>query len=179
VKYNLASRFLPFVVGLIIVVVGGAIAFPRISSGLFFSWDSAVYVSNGKEYLQNGTVTGLIASYTQSFGNLAFPMNFNLVPEARLAYFGGYIHPVAFYLIASSLLFGSTYILARSIGFGSPTSLISGLALVGLTMPYTSPPIYSESFWWYAPYWTLLLYSLSALVVTFHFTGRLGTIGNL
>jgi hypothetical protein len=46
-------------------------------------------------------------------------------------------------------------------------------------MPYTSSAIYSESFWWHAPYWTFLLYSLVALVVIFHFTGRLGVIGNI
>src|SRR5262249_45973757 len=69
-----------FALGLAIVALAGLGSFPHIASGLFFSWDSAAYVANAREYIKDGNFFGLIASYTQSFGNLAYPINFNLIP---------------------------------------------------------------------------------------------------
>jgi len=108
-----------FVLGLLLVIVAGLVAFPHVASGIFFSWASATYVVNAKEYLENGTITGLIASYTQSFGNMAYPVNFNLIPEARLAYIEGKIDPTLMYVLASSLFFVTTYALGSMLGFGA------------------------------------------------------------
>src|SRR5262249_6922502 len=140
--------------------------------------DSGVYVTNAKDYFDNGTLTGLVASYTQSFGNLAYPFNYNLLPEVRLAFFGGLIHPVIMYVVASLLFFTSTFVLALMIGFGPLTALVSGLTTVGLTMPVTSPPMFSYIFWWFSPYAIPLVYQFSLLLVTIHYIGRFGTIGN-
>jgi hypothetical protein len=60
-----------FTLGLGLVIVAGLVVFPKIGSQMFFSWDSSTYVTNAKDYLENGTLTGLVASYTQSLGNLA------------------------------------------------------------------------------------------------------------
>src|SRR5436309_14129203 len=70
-----------FVIGLMLVLGMGLIGFSKIGSHIFFSWDSATYVVNAKEYVESGALLGLIASYTQSFGNVAYPLNFNLLPE--------------------------------------------------------------------------------------------------
>jgi hypothetical protein len=168
-----------FALGLILVTIAGLVTFPRIAPDIFFSWDSATYVTNAQEYFADGTLTGLIASYSQSFGNLAYTLNFNLLPEARLAYIGGELHPVVMYLVASALFFSATYCMSLALGFERLASLISGLVVVLLTMPVTSPAKFSEMYWWHSPYAIPLVYQFAVLLVTVRFVGRLGTLGNL
>jgi hypothetical protein len=168
-----------FTLGLGLVIVAGLVVFPKIGSQMFFSWDSSTYVTNAKDYLENGTLTGLVASYTQSLGNLAYPFNYNLLPEVRLAYFDGLIHPVLMYLVASLLYFSSTFVLAAIIGFGPLTALVSGLTTVWLTMPLTSPPLFSIIFWYFSPYSIPHVYQFTLLFVTTYYIGRLGIVGNL
>jgi hypothetical protein len=174
-----AFKICVFLLGLAVVVLAGLTSFPRIASSLFFSWDSTAYIINAKESLDSGNFTGLIASYTQSFGNLAHPINYNLLPEVRFAYWDGQIHPVIMYVITSALFFVATFAIVMTTGFGPLTALISGLVMVLLTMPFTSPPIYTNSFWWDTPSWAHLIYMFAALFVTFRFIGRRGHIGNL
>jgi hypothetical protein len=168
-----------FALGLIIVTIAGLVTFPRIAPEIFFSWDSATYATNAHEYFADGTLTGLIASYSQSFGNLAYTLNFNLLPEARLAYIGGELHPVVMYLVASAVFFSATYCMSVAVGFERLASLISGLVVVLLTMPVTSPAKFSEMYWWHSPYAIPLVYQFAVLLVTVRFVGRLGTLGNL
>src|SRR5262245_19115075 len=164
-----------FALGLTLVIIAGLATFPRIAPEILFSWDSATYVTNAQEYFEAGTLTGLIASYSQSLGNLAYRLNFNLLPEARLSYIGGQLHPVIMYLLASALFFTTAYVISVTFGFGLLTSLVSGLIVVLLTMPVTSPAKFSEMYWWHSPYAIPLVYQFAALVVTARFVGRLGT----
>jgi hypothetical protein len=168
-----------FMLGLGLVTVAGLVIYPKIGPDMFFSWDSATYVTNARDYFENGTLTGLVASYTQSLGNLAYPFNYNLLPEVRLAYFDGLIHPVLMYLVASLLYFSSTFVLAAIIGFGPLTALVSGLTMVWLTMPLTSPPLFSIIFWYFSPYSIPHVYQFTILFVTTYYIGRLGIVGNL
>ena len=168
-----------FAVGLVLVVVAGLTTFPPIAPYILFSWDSATYVTNAQEYFADGTLTGLIASYTQSFGNLAYTLNFNLLPEAKLAFAGGRINPVVMYLLASALFYVTAFTLASIVGFSAVVAVVSGLIFVLLTMPVTSPPLYSIIFWWHSPYAIPLVYMFAALFVTVHFIGRLGVAGNV
>jgi hypothetical protein len=168
-----------FVLGLALVVVAGLVIYPKIGPDMFFSWDSATYVTNARDYFENGTLTGLVASYTQSLGNLAYPFNYNLLPEVRLAYFGGAIHPVLMYLVASILYFSSAFVLAAIIGFGPLTAMVSGLTMIWLTMPLTSPPLFSIIFWYFSPYSIPHVYQFTLLFVTTYYIGRLGIVGNL
>jgi hypothetical protein len=173
-------RLSVFLVGLLIVIAGALATFPHIASSLLFSWDSATYVTNSKEYFDDGTISGLIASYSQSYGNLAYTLNFNLFPEARFAYFGGQLHPVIMYLVASALFFTATFLMASEVfGFSVTIALLSGLVMVAFTMPFTSPPMYSEIFWWHSPYAIPLVYASALVVLTVHFVGRFGVIGNV
>jgi hypothetical protein len=178
---NLISKSGPavFVLGLVLVTGAGLATFPRIAPEIFFSWDSATYATNAQEYIADGTLTGLIASYSQSFGNLAYTLNFNLLPEARLAYIGGKLHPVIMYLVASVLFFSATYCMSMTIGFGLLSALVSGLVVVLLTMPVTSPAKFSEMYWWHSPYAIPLVYQFAVLLVTVRFVGRFNTLGNL
>lgn len=172
--------FAVYAIGLILVAFAGFVSFPRIQSGIFFSWDSATYVANAKEYFASHNVTGLIASYTQSLGNLAYTLNFNLLPEARLAYFGGQIHPAAMYLIASLMFFTVTYLMALVVmGLGPLLGLVSGVTMVALTMPFTSPPIYSDIFWWHSPYAIPSVYMYCTLLVTLSAIGACRLPGTL
>jgi hypothetical protein len=79
----------------------------------------------------------------------------------------------------SFLFFTATYVIASLIGYGAVTCLISGLTTVALTMPLTSPPMYSESFWWHSPYAIPLLYMFSTLLITVRLIGRLSVVANL
>src|SRR5262249_55477773 len=138
------------------------------------------YLTNSKEYVDDGTLSGLIASYSQSFGNLAYTLNFNLLPEARLAYFGGQFHPVILFFVASILFFTATFLIATEVlGFTVAIALLSSLVMVVLTLPFTSPPLYSELFWWHSPYAIPLVYPFAAVLLTVHLIGRLGPIGNI
>ncbi len=168
-----------FLIGLMLVVATGLISFSGIGSHIFFSWDSATYVANAKEYIENGALLTLIASYTQSFGNLAYPLNFNLLPETALAYVDGQIRPLLMYMYTSLLFFTTAYGLSCTLGVGALIALVSGIATVLLTMPVTSPPINSVQFWWHSPYAISLVYLYAGLVVAFHLVGRLNTVGNL
>ncbi len=165
--------------GLTVVVIAGHIAFPRVGASLFFSWDSAIYIANARDYLDNGNLTGLIASYTQSFGNIAYPTNYNLLPTIALAYLNGSVDPVAMYVAASALFFLSAFALAAMSGFGALTALVAGLAFILLTMPFTSPPFYTNCFWWDSPSWIPLVYMFAALLVTFWSIGRMRPMLNM
>lgn len=167
------------VMGLTAVIVAGSIAFPRVGASLFFSWDSAIYIANARDYLDNGNLTSLVASYTQSFGNLAYPTNYNLLPTISLASSNGSVNPVAMYVLASALFFLSAFAIAAMAGFGAPTALVAGLAFVLLTMPFTSPPLYTNCFWWDSPSWIPLVYMFAALLVTFWSVGRMRPLANV
>ena len=83
------------------------------------------------------------------------------------------------YLLASALFYVTAFTLASIVGFSAVVAVVSGLIFVLLTMPVTSPPLYSIIFWWHSPYAIPLVYMFAALFVTVHFIGRLGVAGNV
>lgn len=162
-----------FSCGLAVILLCSIMVLPRLGGSVFFSWNSANYIASANEYLENDFGPYLTAAYTQSLGNIsALPTNFHLLPEARLAAWGGRINPVVFFTVAATLFYISTFATGMIFGLGAWASVAAGVAFPLLTLPFTSPPWYTESFWWHAPIWVASVYIWTTLTLTYYLIGR-------
>jgi len=163
-----------FSCGLAVILLCSLTVLPRLGGSVFFSWDSANYIASANEYLENNFGPYLTAAYTQSLGNIsALPFNFHLQPEVWLAYRGGRIDPVVFYTVSAVLLYISTFVVGVTFGLGVWESTVSGIMVPVLTMPFTSPPWYVESFWWTYPIYIPGIYLWTAIATAYYWAGRL------
>jgi hypothetical protein len=163
-----------FFCGLGVILLCSLVVLPRLGGSVFFSWDSATYIASANEYLENDFGPYLTAAYTQSLGNIsALPFNFHLQPEARLAFLRGRIDPVAFYTVSAIIFFISTFAVGVTFGLGAWPSTVAGIVFPLLTLPFTSPPWYTEAFWWTYPIYVPSIYLWTTLVITYYLTGRL------
>ena len=105
-----------------------------------------------QEQLRCNSFSNLGVSYDQSLGSVSYPSNFHLLPEARLSFVSGKIWPALFYLVATSLLYSVTFLLSQIICQNSRVSLYAAGLFVLAVMPFTSPPILTELYWWHAPF---------------------------
>lgn len=161
-----------FVLGLAIAAVVGAMTFRHFAGSLVFSVDSAAYFSQANEFLRHppGFFT-FAANYAESLGNMYWPVNFALLPEFRAGFIGGHVDPAWFYLSASLLIFAANYALASVLGLGRIAGFYA-LALLALTLPYTTTWSYTIMFSWLDPKWLPLLYWEPATLVAFLLIGR-------
>ena len=146
---------------------------------MFFSWDSASYIAFANETLTNGAPLHLGPSYNQSLGNITHPIDFWLLPEALLSYWNGKIDPVVFYLVVAALFYSCAFIMAAMFGFGRWVALIAASLFPLLTLPYSSPVLFTEWFWWHAPFMIPTIYMAFALLTLYYLVGRLRTYWNV
>jgi hypothetical protein len=163
-----------FFYGLAVIFICSMLVLPRMGGSVFFSWDSANYIASANEYLDNDFGPYLTAAYTQSLGNIAaVPFNFHLQPEARLAFLAGRIDPVLFYTVSAILFYISTFAVGVTFGMGAGVSTVAGIVFPLLTLPFTSPPWYTEIFWWHFPLVGPGIYLWTTLTITYYLMGRL------
>jgi hypothetical protein len=161
-----------FVPGLVIAAVVGAITFHRFGGSLFFSVDSAAYLAQANEFLRHqSSFFAFGANYIESLGDMYWPVNFGLLPDFRAAFNGSHVDPVRFYFGASLLIFAVNYVLARVVGLRRAATF-HALALLALTMPYTTTWFYTDMFSWLDPRWLPFLYLEPAVIVAFLLIGR-------
>jgi len=163
-----------FVMGFVAVLATSLATFPRIGDGVFFSWDSALYAADLNELVREPLALHVTAAYTQSLGNYpTHPTNYKLAPEAILGLKDGRIDGVRMFVWTALFFFAATYAVAMVFGLGPWIGSIGGVALTFLVLPFTSPPAYTEVYWWHAPHWIQLLYGMAAFYVSFFLIGRL------
>lgn len=169
-----------FAVGIVAVLAASLVTFPRIGNGAFFSWDSALYAADLNESVREPLALHVTAAYTQSLGNYpTHPTNYKLAPEAVLGLKDGRIDGVRMFVWTALFFFTATFVVAVVFGLGPWIGSIGGVALAFLVLPFTSPPAYTEVYWWHAPHWIQLLYGMAAFYVSFFLIGRLRGLLNL
>ena len=177
VKKNPLHYF--YLVGLGSVLLTGFFAFSKLGGAVFFSWDSSSYIAFANELLANGVPLQLGPSYNQSLGNITHPLNFWLIPEAYFSLSNGKINPVLFYLVAAALFYSCAFIMAIMFGFGRWVALIAASAFTLLTLPYSSPVLFTEFFWWHAPFMIPMIYMAFAQLTLYYLVGRMRGLWNV
>ncbi len=80
------------------------------------------------------------------------------------------------YLVVSILFFLSTYGYARILSFEPLFGIYAGFTVLLFSMPFHSPPLFSPSYWWHAPFWQPTVYSAAAIIISFSAIGRFGYV---
>ena len=173
VKKDMTRTLSFYFSGLLSILVAGYIAFGQLGGGVFFSWDSSSYIAFANESIANGMPFHLGPSYNQSLGNMTHPIDFWLLPEAVLSFQNGKIDPRMFYLITAVLFYSCAFIMALVFGLGQWIAIISANIFTLLTLPYSSPVVLTEFYWWHAPFMIPTVYMAFGLLITYYFLGRL------
>ena len=154
-------------IGLLVVSIFGLIRFQKLGSGAFFSWDSASLIEFAREQFLNGDLFSGSPSYNQALGGVSYPANFKLLPEYFLSWDGNNFNTTRFYLATASLFFLATYLLSFYSFPNSNAALLSGVSFTLIILPYASPPILTELFWWHATYCIPSIYMHSLLILCY------------
>jgi hypothetical protein len=162
-----------YVAGLLGIVGAGTVAFRQIGGAAFFSWDSASQIAFANEALRDGLPLTLGPSFSQSLGNIGYPIDYWLLPESLLSSRGGAIDPVLFYLTAALLFFTCAFAMGALFRCGPWLSVAAASAFSLLTLPYSAPVVLTEVFWWHAPFMIPTVYMTFALLASFYLIGRL------
>ncbi len=168
-----------FCCGLITIFFAGYKSFTKLGGNVFFSWDSASYISFANEKLSAGSIFNFGPSYNQSLGNIGYPVDFWLLPEFILAFNGDKINPVNFYLVTATIFYVVAFLITYIFGFGRWIAIMTGMLFPLITLPYVTPVILTELFWWHAPFTISLVYMSAVLIISFYFAGRNNTKLNL
>jgi hypothetical protein len=118
---------------------------PVLGGNVWFSWVSAIIIARATEYLRLPFSISLQSNFVDGLFSYPFPLNFQLLPEYQLAFFGDKLNPVVFFLTASVLVYASCFATARSFGFRPIAGMWSGLAFFFLCMPVGARPIIRPS----------------------------------
>jgi hypothetical protein len=91
-----------------------------------------------QQYVHTGFVFGAANNFLQSLGNVSFPINFLAIPGYALPSYwnSGIIDPVASYVIFSTELFITAFVVARFIGLTPIAATVAAWLLPLITHPY-------------------------------------------
>jgi hypothetical protein len=170
--------FVLYIAGLSGILGAGAVAFRQIGGAAFFSWDSASQIAFANEALRDGRPLTLGPSFSQSLGNIGYPIDYWLLPETLLSFRNGAIDPVLFYLTAAFLFFTCAFAMGALFRCGPWLSVGAASAFTLLTLPYSAPVVLTEVFWWHAPFMIPTVYMTFALLAPFYLIGRLKAWAN-
>jgi len=168
-----------FCCGLITIFLAGYKSFTKLDGNVFFSWDSASYIAFGNEKISSGSIFDFGPSYNQSLGNIGYPVDFWLLPEFILSFNGDRINPINFYLVTAIIFYLVAFLVTYIFGFGRWIAIMTGMLFPLITLPYVTPVIITELFWWHAPFTIPLVYMSAILIISFYITGRSNTKLNL